>query len=198
MRCDVLVAEIGSTTTLVNAFGGLDGAPRLLGQGQAPTSVAEGDVRIGLRGALEDLKRALGADELRSRRMLATSSAAGGLKMCVHGLVYDMTARAAEAAALGAGAVIRQTTAGRLTEADMAAQRAIAPNLVLLAGGTDYGERETALYNARMLAERGTGAPVIYAGNIQNRAAVESVFSSAGLRFYMAENVYPRLDELNI
>lgn len=51
----------------------------------------EGDVRIGLNGAIEDLKANLGADKIEYGEMLATSSAAGGLRMCVHGLVYDMT-----------------------------------------------------------------------------------------------------------
>ena len=38
MFIDVLVAEIGSTTTLVNAFSGICGdAPRFIAQGQAPT-----------------------------------------------------------------------------------------------------------------------------------------------------------------
>ena len=61
--------------------------------------------------------------------------------MCVHGLVYDMTVSAARAAALGAGAIVRQTTAGKLTLSDIDEQRAIRPNLILLAGGTDGGER---------------------------------------------------------
>ena len=198
MRCDALVAEIGSTTTLVNAFDGLDASPRFLAQGQAETSVLAGDVRVGLQQAVDDLRRKLKAPAFHYDRMLATSSAAGGLKMCVHGLVYDMTVRAAEAAALGAGAVIRQTTAGKLTEEDMALQRSIRPNLILLAGGTDYGERETALYNARALLQEGVDTPVIYAGNVQNRAAVEGLFREANRRLYVAENVYPRLDELNI
>ena len=37
--------------------------------------------------------------------MFATSSAAGGLKITVHGLVYEMTAKAAKQAALNAGAM---------------------------------------------------------------------------------------------
>lgn len=45
MRVDVLVAEIGSTTTVVNAFKDLDSDnPVFWAQGQAPTSVLEGDV----------------------------------------------------------------------------------------------------------------------------------------------------------
>lgn len=198
MFADALIAEIGSTTTLVSAFDGLDAEPRFLGQGQAATTVLEGDVRIGLKNAIDDCKARLGADKLDYGALLASSSAAGGLKMCVHGLVYDMTVRAAKAAALGAGAIVRQTTAGKLTERDLEEQRRIQPNLVLLAGGTDYGERETALYNAELLAKSGTGAPVLYAGNVQNQSAVQEIFEHAGVPVYLAENVYPRLDALNI
>lgn len=197
MYVDGLIAEIGSTTTLVSAFE-LSGQPRFLGQGQAATTVLEGDVRAGLARAIEDCKRNLGVDTLEYGELLASSSAAGGLKMCVHGLVYDMTVRAAKAAALGAGAIVRQTTAGRLTQSDLVEQRAIQPNLILLAGGTDGGERETALFNAELLANSGTGAPVLYAGNAQNQSAVQAIFEQAGVPVYLAENVYPRLDVLNI
>lgn len=56
MKVDVLVAEIGSTTTVVNAFINLDSDnPVFWAQGQAPTSVLDGDVRIGLQGAIDDL-----------------------------------------------------------------------------------------------------------------------------------------------
>ena len=86
LAADVLVAEIGSTTTVVNAFAGLHGSsPRFLGQGMAPTSVLEGDVTRGLAEAIADLKKRLGA-EVTWQRMLAVSSAAGGLRMTVHGL----------------------------------------------------------------------------------------------------------------
>ena len=197
MHADVLIAEIGSTTTLVSAFA-LGDSPRLLGQGQAPTTVLEGDVRTGLNRAIESLKANLGTAELTYTELLASSSAAGGLKMCVHGLVYDMTVNAAKAAALGAGAIVRQTTAGKLTDADLAEQHAIQPNLILLAGGTDGGERETALYNASRIAEQGTGAPVLYAGNAQNQAAIRAIFKDAHVPVYITENVYPRLDALNI
>ena len=199
MNIDVLVAEIGSTTTLVNAFAGINtDEPRFIGQGQAPTSVLEGDVRIGLEGAVEDLKNRLGLDKIEYGEMLATSSAAGGLRMCVHGLVYDMTVKAAQAAALGAGAIVTMATAGKMSEYDIEDLVASRPNLILLAGGTDYGERETALYNAARIAETGLKAPVIYAGNVQNQRAVMNIFKKAGVSCTVTENVYPKLDKLNI
>ncbi len=197
MHVDVLVAEIGSTTTVVSAFTDLSGAPRFLGQGMAATTVLEGDVRVGLQAAIDDLQGSLGA-AVTWGEIQATSSAAGGLKMCVHGLVYDMTVRAAEAAALGAGAIVRLATAGKLQDTDLDEVRDLGPNLILLAGGTDHGERETALFNARKIAASGLKAPVIYAGNVQNQATVRRIFADAGVPCHLVDNVYPRLDDLNI
>lgn len=57
----VLVAEIGSETTIVNAFGDLNTEdPLLLGQGLSPTTELEGYVEIGLRGAITDLENDIG------------------------------------------------------------------------------------------------------------------------------------------
>ena len=199
MKVDVLVAEIGSTTTVVNAFHRLGEAqPVFLGQGQAPTSVLQGDVCVGLQGAMDDLCRRQGWPDLQYDAMLATSSAAGGLRMTVHGLVYDMTVRAAREAALGAGANLHLVTAGIMQEEDLEDLRDINPNLILIAGGTDYGERKTALENARLIRELGLNVPVIYAGNVQNQARVQRIFADAPAECYVVENVYPRLDELNI
>lgn len=208
MLIDVLVAEIGSTTTLVNAFTGLGGDdPRFIGQGQAATSVLtrdgkSNDVRIGLEEARRDLEKTLG-EPIEYKEMFATSSAAGGLRVCVSGLVYDMTVKAARAAALGAGAIIKLATAGKLTDVDIDDIKALSPNLLLLAGGTDYGERETALFNAKALAAAniecsGKKVPVIYAGNVQNQSAVERIFKEADVPVSVCENVYPKLDDLNI
>ena len=197
MHADVLIAEIGSTTTLMNAFR-LGEDPRYLDQGMAPTTVLEGDVRVGLSRALTDLEAKLDGP-LSYDRMLATSSAAGGLRMSVHGLVYDMTVRAAEAAALGAGGVIRQVTGGKMSPYDLLDLKTLHPNLILIAGGTDFGERATALYNCEQIAALGmTDVPVLYAGNVQNQNVVTSIFQSAGIPLFLTENVYPKLDELNI
>lgn len=200
MKVDVMVAEIGSTTTVVNAFHQINSKdPVLLGQGNAPTSVLDGDVRIGLQGAVNDLRRKLEVDTLDYSEMLATSSAAGGLKMTVHGLVYDMTARAAKEAALGAGAIIHFVTAGKLRRTDLAKIKEIKPNLILLAGGVDFGERETAIYNAELIRSMGLKTPVIYAGNIENQEEIKLIFDEeSGVKLYIVENVYPKIDDLNV
>jgi uncharacterized protein (TIGR01319 family) len=200
MKVDVLVAEIGSTTTVVNAFKDIDSDnPVFWAQGQAPTSVLEGDVRIGLQGAIDDLCAKMNIDSLEYDEMLATSSAAGGLKMTVHGLVYDMTARAAKEAALGAGGIIHYITAGKLRRTDIAKIKEIQPNLILIAGGVDYGERDTALDNAEKIRAMGLNTPIIYAGNIENQGEMELIFDEeSGQKLYNVENVYPKIDDLNV
>ncbi len=197
-----LTAEIGSTTTVVNAFTGLDGeAPRFVGQGFAPTTVEAGDVLIGLNLAVENLEQNFGG-ALNYDEFFATSSAAGGLKMTVHGLVYDMTVKAAREAALGAGAVLRFASAGYLTESDLAQILRIKPNIILLAGGVDYGDKAVVLNNAKTLKEwllkTGLNIPVIYAGNVAAADEINRLFYNSGLKLYQVENVYPSIDQLNV
>lgn len=198
MKLEIIVAEIGSTTTVVSGFSDLDFAPVLVGQGQGPTTVEAGDVRRGLTLALADLRAKLGCDQLEWQHIYACSSAAGGLKMSVHGLVYDMTARAAREAALGAGAVLHQVTAGEISPSDLEKTRQISPNIILLAGGVDYGERKIILDNARKLATLDLPIPLIYAGNVAIQEEIAEIFTGTRFLLEIVENVYPHIDELNI
>ncbi len=201
-RIDALVAEIGSTTTVVSAFdglagdGGTDAAPRLLGQGFAPTTVAEGDVRIGLDAARAMLEKTLGP--LAPDVTLATSSAAGGLRMTVHGLTQKMTAAAAREAALGAGAVVEHTTAGQLRDGDLRRIEEVHPSLILLAGGVEGGDSEVVLHNAGRLAELSIRPIVVYGGNSVVAEECRALLERAGFRVRVTANVYPGIDELDI
>lgn len=197
MNIDVLVAEIGSTTTVVNAFNGIgSSSPSFIGQGQAPTTVLDGDVTIGLKGAVESLTVNLNEDKITWDKMLATSSAAGGLRMTVHGLVYDMTVRAAKEAALGAGGIIKMITSGRLRKTDLNKVKEINPNIILIAGGVDYGERDTAIFNTEQILSLGLNIPIIYAGNIENQEEIKILCDEANVKCYIVENVYPKIDTL--
>lgn len=198
MKIDLLVAEIGSTTTVVNAFNDLETCPIFIGQGQFATTVLEGDVNIGLKGAIEDLAKNLCVESIDYKELIATSSAAGGLRMTVHGLVYDMTVKAAKEAALGAGANIKFITAGKLRKSDLRKIEEIKPNIILIAGGVDYGERDTALHNAELIADMNLNIPVIYAGNIENHEDVKDAFCGKETELYIVDNVYPKIDELNV
>lgn len=198
---DTICLEIGSTITKATAFGDIiapgSGVPRYLGQGVALTSVDEGDASIGVGRALDNLFETCPIDT-ENTRILAASSAAGGLRMSVHGLTRDMTLRAAREASLGAGAVVVHTTAGGMTESDLEELRDAHPKLVLLSGGVDYGDRDVVITNAKLLAQAGIPAPVIYAGNVSARRDVSRIFDEAGIEYFTCDNVYPRIDELNV
>lgn len=205
MNVDYIIAEVGSTTTVVTAlnitrcennsaaFDCLE--VHIVAQGKSYTSVLEGDVTIGLKSAVIDIEKQLG-ERLEWVRMLATSSAAGGLKITVHGLVKDMTVKAAREAALGAGGIIKLVTAGRVRKGDIKRIKEINPNMIMIAGGTDYGERDTALYNAEAISSEVLNKPVVYCGNISNVDEVRDIFKGQDL--YVVDNVYPRIDELNV
>ncbi|MEG2936756.1 MAG: glutamate mutase L, partial [Clostridium sp.] len=194
MRVEYLIAEIGSTTTVVTAFNFKNGV-EVIGQGKAFTSVLQGDVTIGLKNAVKEMEGILG-ESIEYGKVIGTSSAAGGLKITVHGLVEDMTVKAAREAALGAGGIIKMVTAGRLRRSDIKKVKEISPNLVMIAGGTDYGERETALDNAETIKAANLNIPVVYCGNIANQEEIKEIFE--GQELYIIDNVYPRVDELNV
>ena len=195
---DILTLEVGSTITKANAFALLpEGRFEHWAQGFAKTSIDEGDVSIGVDQALQALKQSA-PRALEDPQYFVNSSAAGGLRMTVHGLTLNMTARAAREAALGAGAIIKQVTAGELDDYDLKEMVSIKPNIILLAGGVDYGEKKIVLKNAEAIASLGRIAPVIYAGNIAIRAQIRDIFEKAGVELMITENVFPAVDQLNI
>ncbi|MBI6874261.1 GlmL-related ornithine degradation protein [Clostridium aciditolerans] len=200
MEVDYLVAEIGSTTTLVTAFNvHRDKNDKIFVdtpfQGKACTTVLDGDVNIGLKNAIKDIENKIN-ESLLWRKMLATSSAAGGLKITVHGLMEQMTVKAAKEAALGAGGIIKMVTAGKMRKSDIKRIYDIDPNMIMIAGGTDYGERETAIFNAELISAEKFNKPIVYCGNIENREEIKEIFE--GQELYIIDNVYPRVDELNV
>jgi len=164
-------------------------------QGKSCTTVLDGDVTIGLKNAISDIESQTGEPNTWGK-MLATSSAAGGLKITVHGLMEQMTVKAAKEAALGAGGIIKMVTAGKMRKSDLKRIREINPNMIMIAGGTDYGERETALCNAELISAEKFNKPIVYCGNIENQEEIKEIFE--GQELYIIDNVYPSVDELNV
>jgi uncharacterized protein (TIGR01319 family) len=191
MRAALLI-DFGSTYTKLRAID-LD-ARRILGSGQGPSTV-DTDVSVGMRSALADLERRAGRLPRFAYR-LASSSAAGGLRMVTVGLVRELTAEAARQAALGAGAKLVGTFAYRLTSSDIGKILELRPDIVLLAGGTDGGNAEVVLHNAAALAASPLACPIVYAGN---RAALDEARRLlAGKPALFTENVMPEFHALNI
>jgi len=198
VELEILTIEVGSTITKANGFQRRpEGVFEHLAQGFASTSVAAGDVGLGVEQAIADLLASSGL-QASDPQIFVNSSAAGGLRMTVHGLTYSMTARAAREAALGAGAIVKLVTAGRLGDSDLEDIQSINPNIILLAGGVDFGERQIILRNAESLASLKLNMPVIYAGNSAIRQPVRKIFEAAGIETLLADNVFPDVDVLNI
>ncbi|MBR4570052.1 MAG: glutamate mutase L [Candidatus Riflebacteria bacterium] len=197
-QLNFLTLEVGSTITKANGFmKTADNSLEHVAQGFAPTSVSKGNVGIGIFAAVDDLEKrsSYGTDTC---EVFANSSAAGGLRVTVHGLTYNMTARAAKEASLGAGAIIKKITAGELSEYDIDEIEELQPNMIVLAGGVDFGAKEIVLGNAMKLAAMDIGAPVVYAGNSALKRGVETIFHRTGVEIAVVPNVFPDVDQLNV
>jgi uncharacterized protein (TIGR01319 family) len=187
-----LLIDFGSTYTKLRAVD-VERAT-ILGAGQGPSTVGS-DITIGMRMALSDLERRIGVLPPFAFR-LACSSAAGGLRMVTVGLVRELTAEAARQAALGAGARLVGTFAYRLTASDVNRIEELAPDILLLAGGTDGGNSEVILHNADALGRSRLACPIVLAGN---RSAVDRCRERlAGGALIVTENVMPEFNVLNI
>ncbi|ABX32505.1 methylaspartate mutase [Petrotoga mobilis SJ95] len=197
MKIDLLVAEIGSTTTVITAYQLKEKNVKIIAQTESYTTIDKGDVTLGIEKALKNMEEKV-KDKISWEKFLATSSAAGGLSMTVHGLVYDMTVRAAKEAALGAGAILKYITSGKLRESHLKHILKIKPKLILLSGGVDYGEEETVLYNAELLSNLPLDIPIIYAGNTAVKEEIEEIFKEKNKNIIITENVYPKIDHLNV
>ena len=189
-----LLIDFGSTYTKACAVD-LDGAG-ILGRAQGPSTV-DSDITIGLKAALADLESATGGlPDFRYR--LASSSAAGGLAMVTVGLVRELTAEAARLAALGAGAKLVGTFAYELTAGDAASIADLAPDIVLLSGGTDGGNSAVIRHNAEALAKSPLECPMIVAGNRSAAEELSAILEGAGKTVLVTENVMPEFHKLNI
>ena len=187
----VLLIDFGSTYTKVTAVDVEE--ERVLGTAQSFTTI-ETDINDGLNNALKILREKTGPVEF--SETYACSSAAGGLRMVTSGLVPELTGEAAKLASLGAGAKVVGIYAFQLTEDDLEDIAKAKPDIFLLVGGTDGGNTECILHNAKMLASMKPQFPVVIAGN--RSAARECARILEGCETYICPNVMPKFGVLKI
>lgn len=187
----VLLIDFGSTYTKLTAVD-VD-REVILGTAQAYTTV-QTDINDGLEEGLRRLEEKTGV--ISYEECYACSSAAGGLRMMTSGLVPELTGEAARLASLGAGAKVIRVYAFQLTEDDIEEIRADAPDIFLLVGGTDGGNTECILHNARMLASMKPTFPIVVAGN--RTAARECQRILEGLEVHVCPNVMPKFGVLQV
>jgi uncharacterized protein (TIGR01319 family) len=191
----VTCVDVGSTYTKAAAVDVEAG--RLLASAAAPTTVVT-DVLDGVDAAVAGLAGQLpgvGLGEIR-----ACSSAGGGLRLAVVGYERAVTAEAGYRVGLSAGARVVHVATGRLDVDGLSALTAERPDLVLLVGGTDGGNADVLMHNARALGRaglRGDGGerlPVVVAGNAD---AAPAAATAVGAGAVVAANVLPRIGVLD-
>ena len=187
-----ILIDFGSTYTKV-ALISLQ-PPGLLGVAQAPTTV-ESDLMEGLESALATFSDTQ-LKGVSFRR--ACSSAAGGLKIVAVGLVPELTVKAAREAALGAGARVLSAYSYTLNQQEIAEIDSLKPDLLLLAGGTDGGNRENILENAARIAAAGFSVPVVVAGNKSAADGAASLLKGKVPRVVVTGNVMPGVNRLHV
>ncbi|MEU4694046.1 glutamate mutase L [Actinoplanes sp. NPDC023714] len=183
----VVCVDVGSTYTKAAKID-LDGA-RLIRRAEVPTTAAT-DVLEGLDAAVA----AVGGD---GGELHVCSSAGGGLRLAVIGYEALVTAEAGHRVGLSAGAQVVHVAAGPLTGPDVAAVRGARPDVILLAGGTDGGDGDTLLHNARRLGRARFRVPVVLAGNADVRAEAVALLTAGGVPVTATANVLPRIGVLD-
>jgi len=189
-----LLVDIGSTYTKLTAVD-LE-KEDIIATSKHYTTV-ETDVRIGYNKALNELKNKTN-ENLEFEKILACSSAAGGLKMAAIGLVEELTVEAAKRVCLNSGGKVNLVFAHKITRKEVEKIKNESIDIILLAGGTNGGNSECVIHNATMLGEGQVNIPVVYAGNKSVQDEIQEIFSKYNINGYICDNVMPKLNELNI
>ena len=188
-----LLTDFGSTYTKVMAVDVQAG--KIAAFAKSFTTI-EDDVSIGYEKALAEIHAQMG--KFSPAVTLACSSAAGGLKMVSSGLVPDLTAKASRLAATSAGAKVMKTYAYELTEFEVEEIEVIQPDIILLTGGIDGGNKKVLLQNAGTIAGIEGEFFVILAGNRSAAAEARQILEAGGKKVVTCENVMPSFGKLNI
>lgn len=190
-----LLIDFGSTFTKLTAVD-IDNEV-ILATARDLTTV-ETDIMDGYNLAYAKLNEKLLDKSVQFVKKLACSSAAGGLKMVAIGLVPELTAEAAKRAALGAGARVLKVLDHEITRRDLIEVEKLHPDMILLAGGTDGGNRDCIVYNAQKLLDSGLRVPVVVAGNKNAIDDIEDIFDDSDIYYRITDNVMPRLNALHV
>ena len=187
-----LTVDFGSTFTKMCAIDAK--SKKVIGTSKSFTTIST-DIREGFNNALRDLEAEAG--RLDYGEKLACSSAGGGLKMIAVGLVPELTAKAARMAASSAGAKVTSTFSYELNDNELNEIYSVNPDILLLCGGTDGGNSEVILRNAKKISGIDRDFSVIYAGNKSAADKAAGILKKAGKNVIICANVMPVFNVLD-
>ena len=220
----ILVTDVGSTTTKARFFSNKTGEWRFVVAGEAPTTVEAPyeDVTMGVQNAVREV------EELTGHRILApdgsgitvpydgdagvdlyctTSSAGGGLQMMVGGFIMAITAESANRAALGAGSIVMDVFAeddGRAPYQKIRRIRSLRPDMILVAGGTDGGDKTHVIQLIELIKAADPkprlgvsyNLPLVFAGNKDVRPQAQDLLGE-NFALEVVDNLRPVLEVEN-
>jgi uncharacterized protein (TIGR01319 family) len=192
----VLSFDIGSTYTKGALFDLASDRPRLICRDAVPTTVS--DLAVGfdaLRTTLLDAAQACGPFSS-GIPIHVCSSAKGGLSIAALGIVPDLTLHVAKLAAASAGGKVLAAYSYRLTGSQADELRRNPPDVVLFSGGTDGGNEDYVLQNAKILAEARLPSVILYAGNALLAEDVRTILGNSEL--CITDNLMPEVGKLVI
>ena len=189
-----LMIDFGSTYTKLTA---VDTEKEDIIATSSHFTTVDTDITIGYYNALNELYKKTG-EEIKFDKTIACSSAAGGLKMCAIGLVEELTVEAAKRVCLGAGAKVDLVFSHHITKHEVNEIKEKNIDIILLAGGTDGGNSECAIYNANVLASSNLNIPIVFAGNKCCSDEIEEIFKKNNVNGFICDNVMPSINKLNL
>ena len=191
----VATIDIGSTWTKGAAFEIVQDDVRIHGRAARPTTVDNlGDAFFAV---LRDITPGNPLRMLQdgTLKLQYSSSAKGGLAVAAIGLVPEVTLEIGKIAAQSAGAKLTQVFSYRLTRQDIEQLETTTPDILLFAGGTDGGNTDFLVANARAIAASRIDCEIVFAGN---RAVADEISELlAGKRLRVVDNLLPNFNEPN-
>lgn len=161
------------------------------------SSTVSTDASVALELLYGQIKGAIGQTAFDAAAKLATSSAAGGLRMAVIGLTQTLSNVAGRNAAFGAGAKILRSYSGLLTKEDVRELESLDIEMILLCGGYEGGNTTAVLRNVDLLGSMDNRIPIIYAGNSEIIKDVKIKLYLKRKECFVVSNIIPAVGQIN-
>ena len=186
-----LLVDVGSTYTKLHL---VDTSKNVILAGASSYTTVETDVREGFNKAYSKLRE---ISDVKYDKILGCSSASGGLKVIAIGFSKNLTTDAARLASLSSGARILNVYSYELKDEEVEEIKSAGADIIVLCGGTDHGNRDNIIYNAKKLAKGSVKTPVVVAGNIDTHEEIRDIFNKADVPCDFTENVMPTTNTIN-
>lgn len=186
-----LLVDVGSTYTKLHL---VDTSKNVILAGASSYTTVETDVREGFNKAYKKLRE---ISDVKYDKIFGCSSASGGLKVIAIGFSKSLTTDAARLASLSSGARILDVYSYELKDEQVEEIKSAGADIIVLCGGTDHGNRDNIIYNAKKLAKGSVKTPVVVAGNIDTHEEIRDIFNKADVPCDFTENVMPTTNTIN-